>query len=345
MVKFVVAENNAKEKPRMEFKPGLKLADHMKTSEFNGGTLVELIGAGNFGAAFYERQSYEVTAGREEVALVYESFYETIRSADLPKVLKVNTIGPAGVVFERIVEGGEAKFISITSESAYVEMYHYAVAMEYSKDLIVYNQTFSFAPIERRVGKAFNALLNHIHISPILDASYVARNQTAAVTEGNSLAEAYMNTVAAGILAAKQDTTYPRPGRYDLLISSANMWTFEKMFNWRTQDGANPHILSAMGMIDNVIVYDGWNGTRGKKTTTYPGVTAGTAYLIDKSMRGEDFISYVKQDLQSANGPGDLTRFILEQVVWDAYFTAFASPLRAVEEITLPTTFDGPSGS
>ena len=74
---------------------------------------------------------------------------------------------------------------------------------------------------------------------------------------------------------------------------------------------------SAIGRIQNIIAYDGWSGSRGKKTVSYSGVTAGKAYLINLGFKEQDHQSYEKQPLQSASADGDLSRFILENAVLD----------------------------
>jgi len=93
---------------------------------------------------------------------------------------------------------------------------------------------------------------------------------------------------------------------------------------------------TASQQISTVIGYAGWSGTRGKKTVTYPGITMGKAYLISTSYQGDDFVSLVKQPLESAQGNADVSRFIMDQIVWDVWLGIYANPLRSVEEITWP---------
>jgi hypothetical protein len=171
-----------------------------------------------------------------------------------------------------------------------------------------------------------------------LNATYPARNKTAASSTGTQLEEKYMRTIEDAIVNAKADTTNPRRGPYDLLIAGGDMFTVERALKLRIQDGANPNGAPGASYIENVIVYDGWTGTRGKKTTTYSGVTTGKAYLVSKQYQSQDFASYVKMGLREQRGDGDLSRFIVEQVVYDSRLGVLANPLRAVEEITWPTS-------
>jgi hypothetical protein len=301
----------------------------------SGHRIYEFVGTDSFGAEWQQRQSYEVNAGRDEEPLLYQPLYDIVSDSSLPKNVDVNRIGPGGVIFEEVFEGGEVKFSSITSSEYTVPIRHWATGLEYSKDLVIFNELWNVPLIERQMGIAHNALLNHLHLNPILSYTYAASNQTAAVTSGATLTEDYFLTLEAAVTASKTDTSNVRRGPYTLLISSSNMFTMEKALQRVPQQGETQQ-SSLLDMIRNVIVYDGWSGTRGNKTVTYSGVTANKAYLISQQYRGQDFRSFEKQSLQNEGMQQDISRF-LTQTVWDSYYGVYANPLRAVEEITLPT--------
>jgi hypothetical protein len=245
-------------------------------------------------------------------------------------------MGPGGVIFEEVFEGGEVKFSGVTAGEFTVPIRHFATGLEYSKDLVIFNSLWNIAIFERAMGISHNALLNHLHLSPITTFTYAAANQTAANTDGDSVAENYMLTLQDAVTNAKADTANPRRGPYTLLIASANMFTMERSLRRVPQTGIDVQ-SSAIDTIRNVIVYDGWSGTRGAKTVTYSGVTANKAYLISQQYRGQDFRSFEKQALQNEGQETDISRF-LTQSVWDSYYGVYANPLRSVEEVTLPTT-------
>lgn len=301
------------------------------------GVLAEFIGSGDFATQWVERQRYEVAAGRDEEPLLYEAIYDSQIDTTLPKQVTIYRIGPGGVVFEEIKEGGEVKFASVTESNATLPIRQYGVGLEYSKSLRLYNELWNVAIVERQAGVAYNALLNHIHLNPILTATYAAANQTAASTVGSTLVEKYMRTLENAIVAASGDTTNPRRGPYVLLVNTGQMYTVERMLNPVPQQGFT-YQSSAIGLISAVVAYNGWVGTRGKKSTTYSGVTSGKAYLINTAFKFEDFLSRFKQPLEMAVGNPDISRFIEEQVVWDVHFGVYANPTAAVEEITWPTS-------
>ena len=331
--------------------PQARLAENFDLSQHirpvgTEGKIAEFVGTGDFGTAWWERTRYEVDAGRDEEPILYAPIYTITEDASLPRMVKIETLGPAGVVFEQVLEGGEVKFASVGSGSKSIEMVHYGVGLEYSEDVFVYNELFRVAAMERRFGNAHNALLNHIHFNPILTYVYGAANQTDGTALTNfkvaaRIEEKYARAVEAAMTNAIADTTNPRRGPYALLIGSGDALTMERALNRVPQQGFEQQTVSAINRIQSMIVYDGWTGTRGKKATSYAGVTSGKAYLIHIGNRMEDFQSLVKQALRMQTGNPDLARFILAKTVWDSRFGAFADPLRAVEEITLPTAASG----
>ena len=338
-IQFLSKEVLAQHKPSIAMPAGLQLSDHVREMGRNekGGRIYEFIGTDTFGDEWNARVRFEVDAGRDQEPILYLVFYSEIRDANLPKLIDVQKIGPGGVVFEEVFEGGEVKFASVSSSEESVAIRHFGVGLEYSKDLVIFNQLWNVSIVERQMGIAFNALLNHLHFNPILAFSYAAANQTAANTAGDSIAENYVLTLEDAITNAKADTSNPRRGPYALLVASANMFMWERALFRVPQQGFSKQ-SSALDMIRAVVAYDGWTGTRGAKTTTYSGVSSNKAYLVDLANRDQDLVSYVKQDLEVTTGNPDVSRFLLDQRVYDVYRGVYCNPLRSTEEITLPTT-------
>lgn len=323
-----------KKLPKRQFPNNLRLADQVREVRANGQVIYEFVGTDDFGSAWYDRQRYEVDAGREQVPLLYTPIYSEIRDPNLPRNVTINAIGPGGVVLERIYEGGEIKFASVVSSSKTAEIVHYGVGLEYSKQLVMFNELWTVSIVERAVGQAYNAWLNNLHLSPILGFSYQAANQTGANTSGSTTVEDYLLTIEDGITNARTDTTNLRQGPYTLLISSANATIIGKALTEVPQVGVTLR-SDILNSINNIVVYDGWTGTRGSKVTTYSGVTSGKAYLVSSQFQDQDFQSFVKQDLAEAGQEQDISR-LLTQIVWDTAWGVYANPVAAVEELTLP---------
>jgi hypothetical protein len=335
-IPFISKAQLAKNKAKIAFPPDFNMRDHVREIGQDGEHIYEFIGTDTFGAEWQQRQFFEVNAGRDEEPVVYTPLYDIVNDANLPKNIDVNTIGPGGVVFEEVFEGGEVKFSTITSGEFTVPVRHWATGLEYSDDLVVYNSLWNVAMVERQMGIAHNALLNHLHLNPIISYSYAAANQTAAVTTGATTTEDWLLTLEAAIANARADATNPRRGPYYLLIAGANEFMVERALQRVPQQGVALQANAALSAIRGVISYDGWTGTRGAKATTYTGVSAGKAYLISQQYRGQDFRSFVKTDLQQYGTQEDISRFLL-QSVWHSRYGVYANPLRSVEEITWPS--------
>jgi hypothetical protein len=295
MTKFISQAALAVSKPKVEIPTTVRLQELVKPT--NTKHIYEFIGTDSFGTEWYSRQRYEVDAGRLEVPILYEPVYSIVRDANLPRNVTINAIGPGGVVLERIYEGGEVKFSTVGESTKTAEILHYGTGLEYSDDLVAFNELWTVAIVERAVGKAYNALLNHLHFNPILTYSYAAANQTGANTGGSTYVEDVMLTIEDAISNARLDTSNPRPGPYVLLINGGQEGVIGKALTREVQQGLASQARS-LDSIQSVISYNGWTGTRGSKTTTYTGVTSGTAYLIDVSQKDADFQSFMKRILQ-----------------------------------------------
>jgi hypothetical protein len=341
MIQLYTRDLLAKSREQIPFPPGIRLEQHMREmgKMLDGHRIFEFIGTDTFGPEWTKRQQFEIDAGRDEEPILYTPLYQITANSGLPKTVDVSTMGPGGVVFEEVFEGGEVKFSGVTSGQYSIGIRHWATGLEYSKDLVIYNQTWNIAVVERQMGVAHNALLNHLHLNPIIaygtTPGYPAANKTAAVTSGATTTEDWLLTLEAAITHSKADPTNPRRGPYYLLASTGNVFSIERMLIRTPQLGTSIQAPSALDAIRGVIAYDGWTGKRGNKSVTYPGVATGKAYLISQQYRGQDFQSFEKQGLQNEGQQVDLTRFMTQQV-WDSYYGVYANPLRSVEEITWP---------
>lgn len=327
----------AKTRPQIQFKPGVQLDKEIRIlGGRQGSTLVE-IAAADFDKAFVTRQRYEIDAGRDEEPLLYQPLYSQINDPNLPQVIPVNRLGPAGVIWEEINEQGEVKFAQLSESADTVKIVQYAAGVEYTENMVRYNQTWNFPLVERRVGISFNALLNHLHFSPIINATYGSSNLTGAATGGANRMENILRTLENAIIHGVDDNVNRRNGPYIILCSTADQFLLERLLTNVGQLGYQAQ-STAIGLISAVIAYNGWSGVRGKKAVTYPGCTTNTFFLISLNNQQEDFQSWTKIDFERSQGNADVSRFILEQVVFQTHRGVFSNPIRAVEKVTIPAS-------
>lgn len=276
----------------------------------------------------------DLELGREQVPLLYTPIYRRREDRNFTQNVDVRPFTYARVVFLEKMELEEVKFGDIyVGPLTTVPIITYAAGFEWTEDAQEYNQTWELSELSRAMGEAYNALLNHIHLYPILSYAYPAKNQTPADTTGATYIEKLRNTIKAGLIHAAQDqnteTRTPRRPRI-LLAHSSKQWDIQEALQ-RMQIGGT--IYPAIDQIDTLIFYDGYTVTVGEKTYTYPGIDPGKAYLIDASRY---FVELVKHDLIVDAAGADLKRLVAGAIVGRARRGVVASPENAVEELTLP---------
>lgn len=270
----------------------------------------------------------DVELGREQVQLLYQPIYEKIQDANLPRVLDAKWALTGTVVFTEHIEGEEVKFGRLQAEQGPIaRILTYAAGFEYTKEMKDFNEAFSVEILNRGIGEAYNALLNHIHLYPILSFSYQSANQTA--YQGETTDPTWVRVYKTINKALADAAKAKRPGTV-LLASTANQADIEMAIRGGYQiEGTMYPPISG---IQSVVYYDGWEITVGKKTYSYDGVTAGKAYLI-RPKRG--FKELLKQDLRVEATSGDLSRLIESQIVAYAYRGVYAAVEENVQEISL----------
>lgn len=276
----------------------------------------------------------DLELGRETVPLLYQPIYRRLEDLNFTEHVDVTPFIGSRVIFLAHAELEEVKFgtrkIGVKDT---VPIITYTAGFQWTEDMTMYDKTWEVAENNRAMGEAYNALLNYLHLNPVLAYTYAAKNKTAASAEGTTQLEKLRNTIKAALIHASQDkhvdTGAPRRPTI-LLTQSANRWDIEECLQ-RMQIGGT--IYPAISQVDTLIFYDGWSVTVGEKTYTYDGCNSGKAYLIEPQRW---FRELVKHDLRVDAGGADITRLIENAIVGRARRGLVASPANAVEEITLP---------
>lgn len=280
----------------------------------------------------------DVELGREEVPVLYKPIYETLTDPNFPKEFEAKWAQSGTVIFFEHLEGEEVKFGSLQAESGPIaRIKGYAAGFEYTKEMEIFNQMFNFEIMNKAFGEAHNAMLNHLHLAPIIKFNYKTANKTAPQYTnelGKALESAtgahYTLSLRATLRKALKDArTAKRPGTI-LLANSADKEDIQDALGSMTIQ-ATPY--GATSGITDIIYYDGWDTTVARKTHAYEGVPQGKAYLI-RPKRG--FKELVKQGLQINSTVGDLTRLVEAQIVGDFWRGVFCAVEENVQEITLP---------
>jgi hypothetical protein len=276
----------------------------------------------------------DLELGREAVPLLYQPIYRRIEDPNFTEYVDVAPFVGAQIVFLEHLELEEVRFgARRIGPKDTVPIITYAAGWQITEDMRVYDKTWQLAETSRAMGEAYNALLNHIHLAPILGYAYAAKNKTAADTTGATYREKLRNTIKAAMIHASQDknTSTGAPRRPNILLAhSSKRWDIEEVLQRMVIGGTE---YPAVSGIDTLIFYDGWSVTVGEKTYTYPGCDPDKAYLIEGQRY---FRELVKHDLLVDSSGADLSRLVEQEIVGRARRGVVAYPADAVEEITLP---------
>lgn len=294
--------------------------------DFSNGkvTIQEMIGTDDGAREFIEKVTYDAYQGRENVALLYKALYTTKTDPNFPKTMTAEEFGPVEVVFFEFNEGGEVIFGSIgPSSEKVVSIATFTAGLEYSEDMEVYNQTWRISDIGAAFGEAYNHLLNHIHLSPIISASYTATGgglaaQRAAQYEGTAQLIEFDTDIETTLENAVQ--VLPRGTTF--VINSFDRFRLQGALAASMYADNSPTAVKAKFSPESFIEYDGVTLKMGKREYPYAGVTAGVAFLVAPKRQ---FIEYVKHDLLVDGGVGDRSRLILNELVGRARRGALAA--------------------
>lgn len=269
----------------------------------------------------------DVELGKEQVQLLYKPIYDTITDPNFPEVLDAKWALSGACVFLEHMEGDEVKFGSIEAEHGpTARIKTYTSGFEYTKKMIDFNETFNVELLNKALGEAYNALLNHLHLYPIIGFNYKAANKTAFKGEVGEPAWVRMHRTFEQ--AVKDTRTAKRPGTI-ILANSADQMDIERALKGGMYK--EEEFLPIPG-INSIVYYDGWDVTVGKKLHEYKGVEPGKAYLI-RPKRG--LKELVKRDHTVETGNKDISRLVEEQIVAYCYRGVFAAVEENVQEITL----------
>jgi hypothetical protein len=198
--------------------------------------------------------------------------------------------------------------------------------------MIEFDRTWTIELNNQAFGRSYNALLNHLHLSPIIGYNYgtagVDTNYTAHNTSGSTAAENIHLTLQDAYRASV--TATPRRTGVILLASESDRFTLEQAILTPVYDASGNALPNVP--IQAIIYYDGDTITRGSDVFTYAGVTPGTCYLIFPKRKLKELVHH---DLRIDVGPADISRLVEGQQVGRARRGVFANILESVQKINL----------
>ncbi len=302
----------------------------------------------------------DIELGRDDIPSLYGPLYRTFVNPNFPRLLDANYLLYANVVFLQHMEGQEVRFGTTTSEAGVtVPILTYSAGFEWNEDVEVYDEGWRVDMANEAIGRAYNALLDHLHLSPIIEFNYGGMtnpNQTAAQTPTGNLLEDTRATLRQALIDAALNVdesgrkkairpTYVLCTTADALTINDSLTIGDRpsigtvagggaidVLLGRVSDTAGPN--PSVNSLTNIIAYDGNDVEMGELTWNYAGPTDGTVFLIQP---GRNLFEFVKHDLRvDVERPADLSRLIAAQMVARARRGLLMSPDLSVWEVTLP---------
>ncbi len=285
-----------------------------KDIESGKATIKEMIGTDDGSAEFVEKVTYDLYSGREAVPLVYKQLYATRSDRNFPKTMTTKEFGPVQVVFVKKYEGGEVKFGTIGPESEkVVNIATYASGIEYNEDIIEFNHTWRVSEIGEAFGEAYNKLLNHMHMNPIIAGSFTTTGgglaaQYTAQNAGTAQEIAYDTSIETTLMNALQ--VLPKGSK--ILCNSFDVPQIEAALAGAMYEDNTSNLVKRTLRPSDLITYNGDEVEVGAKTYEYAGVTSSEAFLVTPKKQLKE---YVKHGLRIDSNDGDLSRLVLTQIV------------------------------
>ena len=282
-----------------------------------------------------EKVRIDIDTGLADVPLLYQPLYDRIDGPFPGGSVQIggDVLFDANVVFQQKFEGGEIVFGTLARAGApsFVPISTYAAAFEWTEDMIEFDRSYEIGMNARAFGRAYNYLLNHNHLSPIIAFSYGGGNSTAAVTgqgslQANTLVQ-FQNAYRTAALAVPQRVPTV------ILANEADRFQIEDALLTPVLDSQGNQLRRVP--VDTIIYYNGATVTNGVTSFTYPGVTAGTCYFIAPRLRMKELVHH---DLRVDLGPADISRLIEGQQVARARRGLYLDIPNSVQKITLSTS-------
>lgn len=317
----------------------------------------EFLGSSNMVEELMQVVTVDIESGREEVPLLYKDIYRTFENPNFPRILDSDFSMWADVVFLSHLEGQEVRFGTTRAEQGpTVPLLTYTAGFEWDEDVEVYDEGWRVELANEAIGKSYNALLNHLHLSPIQDFNYAGvGNTTAYITSasGNRL-ESIRETLRKALddCAQKVDafgrkhpirptialtslgTAYEVNDALSLIgdVSAIGAGVNSNdLFLGRQSDTAGPN--PSVNAISTIIAYEGETAQMGNLVWNYEAPAANKVYLIQPK---RNLFEYIKHDLRvDTERPSDLSRLIIAQMVARARRGLLAAPESAVWEVNL----------
>lgn len=289
----------------------------------------------------------DVSVRKEATPTIRQLFYNINENANYDKTVNISEISPFGVAFEENNGHGQAVAQGETLGGAYdsITMVLYAAGFTWDLMASLFDRTITPERLMDAVMVGYNAKLDDIAMSPILDYSYSGAQQTAANTTSGAGRQELLYLTYQDALEDLAARLHPVTNRR-LSVSNClllNHPTDALHSSWVTSGlpSVNERRYPALTQIRGIVEYDGESIPLRDRTITYSGVTEGTAYLaIPAGVSNNNYMKIaVKKGLtvEVDAQPDVKTLTQEERAYWFCEAIFYEGREYFIQEVTLPT--------
>lgn len=282
--------------------------------------------------AFAEQATVDVSIGMAENPTVFQHIYEEIKNDQFPRDVRVRDIIGLRAAFGIVNEGesvpiADFKFGSIET----VTFKTFAAGYSISRMCEKFNEFWKLPQASKALGMAHNAILDHLHLSPIISHSYTGKAVTNKASGGSTDLETVWLTLRAGIKdALKRVSSHGYRLRPTIaLCNSATAMDVEAAVKGLLQKGTQ---LGSLGQIKTVLAYDGWEGEVGGIKYEFDAPKDNEVYLI---VPKTSFKSLIKEELTHLEQKGNILTLSALDVVETFTRVPVAGVADAVHKVKL----------
>ncbi|MGP1438302.1 MAG: hypothetical protein ACTTKH_04445 [Treponema sp.] len=246
----------------------------------------------------------DIASEQASIPPLYKTIYEEIVDSSFPASLEVKDIIGLQTAFGIVGDGesvplGEFK----CEELGTVHFKTYATGYSVTEEWVAFNQFWKIAQANKAIGQAHTAILDHIHLSPIISAEYkddkLTKKET--VKDGTPLQIVYAS-LRKGLkdaMSRKNSRGYTFKPTLALCNSSTALDVMSAI-KGETERGKT---LGSLGMIEKVVIYDGWAGTVNNVKYEFIAPKDNEVYLVEPK---NGFKALVKKELTKIEQKGNV---------------------------------------
>ena len=244
---------------------------------------------------------------------LYKEIYEEIKDSSFPQSLEVKDIVGLQTAFGIVGDGEDVPLADFRCEDlGTVHFKTMATGYSVTEEWVAFNQAWKIESANKALGNAHSAILDHIHLVPIINATYDTKSETkkVAVKDGTPLQIVY-HSLRQGLKDAMS-----RRNRHGYIfkptIALCNSSTALDVMSAVKGETEKGKTLGTLGMIEKVVVYDGWAGEVNGVKHEFASPKDNEVFLIEPK---KSFKALVKKELTKLEQKGNvLTLSNLEMV-------------------------------